>query len=40
MLFATTPVAAADDDNKILKRLDAIEKRLSKIEKAIDAGAS
>ena len=39
MLFATTPVAAGNDDNKILKRLDAIEKRLSKIEKAIDAGA-
>jgi hypothetical protein len=40
MLFAATPVAAGNDDNKILKKLDAIEKRLSKIEKAIDAGAA
>jgi len=40
MLFAATPAAAATDDNKILKRLDAIEKRLNKIEKAIDAGAA
>lgn len=34
----TADCYAATDDEKILKRLDAIEKRLSKIEKVIDAG--